>query len=68
MTHLQKLRLASVRKWVSLNCCENRVTSSPIPFQPIGYFCNALTFRMYSTNGASANENSESSDKTSTSL
>ncbi|KAM2341980.1 hypothetical protein ACFX1X_014425 [Malus domestica] len=65
MTHLQKLRLASLLSWVSSNLFKNRVRSSPIPFHPIGYVCNAPIFRMYGTNGASEIEDSENSYKAS---
>ncbi|KAM1096631.1 transcription termination factor MTEF18, mitochondrial-like isoform X1 [Malus sylvestris] len=65
MTHLQKLRLASLLSWVSSNLFKNRVRSSPIPFHPIGYVCSAPIFRMYGTNGASEIEDSENSYKAS---
>ncbi|XP_021800709.1 transcription termination factor MTEF18, mitochondrial-like isoform X3 [Prunus avium] len=66
MTHLQKLRVASILKWVSLNFYENHLRSSTTPFQPIGSFSNAQSPRLYRTKRASEDKDSENVDKPST--
>ncbi|KAH0971951.1 hypothetical protein GBA52_024107 [Prunus armeniaca] len=66
MTHLQKLRVASILKWVSLNFYENHLRSSATPFQPIGSFPNAQSPRLYRTKKASEDKDSENFDKSST--
>ncbi|BFG38238.1 hypothetical protein CerSpe_245120 [Prunus speciosa] len=66
MTHLHKLRTASVLKWVSSNFDENHLRSARTPIQLIGYFPNGQTPRFYKTERSPVTESCENVDRTST--
>ncbi|KAM5558995.1 transcription termination factor MTEF18, mitochondrial-like [Rosa sericea] len=66
MTHLQKLRIASIPNWVSSIFHENHLRSPRTLFQPIGVFPNVQIPRVYSTKMAPEIENHEVLVETST--
>ncbi|XP_050383235.1 transcription termination factor MTEF18, mitochondrial-like [Argentina anserina] len=67
MTHLPKLRIASIPNWVSSILHENHLRLPRTLFQPFGDFPNDQIPRLYSTNMAPETENQEVSVKTPTS-
>ncbi|XP_044507579.1 transcription termination factor MTEF18, mitochondrial-like [Mangifera indica] len=59
MTHLQKLKTASILKWVSLNLVENFISISKSPFWPSGSVYIRHNRRLYGTKRGAENENIE---------